>query len=331
MSGRHPATAARCHVGRRQTHDLDLVVVSNDQLALTFAPSVGGRLISCRFRGVEVLWHDPGLLDEDLRLSAPRSGWAVPDGTMASWTNLGGSKTWPAPQGWDHAEQWHGPPDPVLDAGSYALVVEVDDAGTAVVDLTSGVDPVTGVQITRTFRLPGVGAGFEQVSTFHNRTDRPITWSVWDVTQVDADPAHGADGVVVVQGRDAGPVEHLFAVEGDLAYTREAGAWTVPSQDAVGKLGFPTASGTLEWYRRDGLVLTLSTERRPGTYPDGGCPVELWLQHPLPGPVPALGGLEVTAHLVELELLSPLTTLRPGEAVDLATSWRFSGAVATPG
>ena len=37
------------------------------------------------------------------------------DGSLGAWKNYGGAKTWPAPQGWDNDQQWHGPPDPVLD------------------------------------------------------------------------------------------------------------------------------------------------------------------------------------------------------------------------
>lgn len=315
-----------CRVEHRRGHDLDLVVAANDEVVLTFVPSQGGRLISCRFRGRELLWHDPDLLDDDLVPVRPPSSWPEPDGTMASWTNLGGNKTWPAPQGWDDDGQWHGPPDPVLDSGAYAVEAGVDAEGTATVELSSGADPTTGVQVVRGFRLPAAGGTFEQVSTFHNRSARPVTWSVWDVTQVDADPAYAHDGVVLVDTlSEPGPPEHLFAVEGEVTYAHGDGGWRIPSQDAVAKLGFPDATGALEWRRRDGVTLRLETSRQAGTYPDGGCPVELWFQHPLPGPVDALGGLEVTAYLVELEVLSPLTTLAPGEHVSLTTTWRLGG------
>ena len=320
---------APSRVEHRSGHDLDLVVAANGEVVLTFVPSLGGRLISCRFQGREVLWHDPDLLDDDLVPLRPPSSWPEPDGTMASWTNLGGNKTWPAPQGWDDDGQWHGPPDAVLDSGAYAVEAEVDAEGTATVELKSRADPTTGVQVERRFRLPAVGSAFEQVSTLHNRSDRPVTWSVWDVTQVDADPASDHDGVVHVETLgEPEPPEHLFAVEGRIAYEHSADGWDVPSQDAVAKLGFPDATGALVWRRRDGVTLHLETSRCEGaTYPDGGCPVELWFQHPLPGPVDALDGLEVTAHLVELEVLSPLTTLAPGERVSLTTTWRLSSPV----
>jgi len=324
MSAPSSSAPGAARVEHRRTLDLDLVVVANADVVLTFVPAAGGRLVSCRFQGREVLWHDPDLLDADLVLAQPRASWPVPDGTMATWTNLGGNKTWPAPQGWDDDDQWHGPPDPVLDAGAYDVVTDVGVDGTATVKLTSGVDPVTGVQITRCFRLPAIGTTFDQVSVIRNRSERPVRWSVWDVTQVDADPLHGADGVVLVESlAEPGPVEHLFAVEGEVTYERGDRHWRVLSQEAVGKLGFPTATGTLEWRRRDGLTVQLKTSRRDGAYPDGGCPVELWLQHPLLEPVPTLGGLYVTAHLVELEVLSPLTTLVPGESVELNTQWHL--------
>ena len=42
--------------------------------------------------------------------------------TLVNWKNYGGAKTWPAPQGWDGAGQWPGPPDPVLDSGRYDFI-----------------------------------------------------------------------------------------------------------------------------------------------------------------------------------------------------------------
>lgn len=316
-----------CGVVRHHHDDLDVVVVSNDEIRLGFLPQLGGRLGSCHFRGTEVLWRNPDLLDDDLAPRRPLRSWPSPDGTMASWTNPGGNKTWPAPQGWQTVDEWHGPPDPVLDSGPYTLTSTLDEAGAATVELVSAIDPVTGIKIIRRFVLPATGTTFEQVSTFRNCSSRPVTWAVWDVTQVDTAAEHGADGVVSVESvGEPGAVEHLFALDGLVSYDRGPRSWTIPSQDVVGKLGFPGATGKLEYRRRDGVTLELATTRQSGAYPDGGCPVELWLQHPLPGVVPELGGLRVSAHLIELEVLSPLHRMRPGETTTLETSWRLGSS-----
>ncbi len=62
------------------------------------------------------LFVDPGLTGK-LFSAEENQG----DGTLAAWKNYGGDKTWPAPQGWETDDQWHGPPDPVLDSGRYTV------------------------------------------------------------------------------------------------------------------------------------------------------------------------------------------------------------------
>jgi hypothetical protein len=59
----------------------------------------------------------------------------------------------------------------VLDAGSYRARASVDAAGAAQLALTSAVDPVTGLQITRRFTLPASGTAFFR--TTRSRTAPP--------------------------------------------------------------------------------------------------------------------------------------------------------------
>src|SRR4051794_9265789 len=106
-------------------------------LRLGLVPELGGRLLSVRHRGVELLWRNPALLGDDLR------GEYTPNsGRMGDWVNYGGDKTWPAPQGWDDPDQWPGPPDPVLDSGPYTAVADGDT-----VTMTSAPDPRTGLRL----------------------------------------------------------------------------------------------------------------------------------------------------------------------------------------
>lgn len=317
-------TPAGASVTRHHHQDLDVIHLGNGELSLAFLPQVGGRLISIEIGGTEVLWRNPHHLDDRLRPRTPWTHWPRPDGSMGSWVNVGGSKTWPAPQGWSGSGEWPGPPDGVLDSGTYRAQASVDAAGAAHLTLTSAVDPVTGLQITRRFTLPSMGTAFFQTSSFANRSADPITWSIWEVAQVDTNPqdVRRPSGRIEVETvGDSEPVRMIEAV-GRLQYTVRSAMTDVPVQATVGKLGFPTAAGTVRWLRGDGLHLTMSTRRRPdATYPDGGCTAEIWLQYPIPEPLAEFGGLHPDAHLAELELLSPLEVIPPGGNSSMDIHW----------
>jgi hypothetical protein len=300
--------------------DLEVVRVCNDVLALSFLPEVGGRLISLEVAGAELLWRNPAWLTGDLSPTTPHQEWPTPDETMGSWANVGGSKTWPAPQGWEGADQWPGPPDPVLDAGAYALEITArPDA--VLICLTSEDDRRTGLCIRREFRVPAHGDSFSHVATLTNTSARRVRWSAWEVTQVAT--ALGGEIVVDVDSHEV-PLT-LLAAHGTPDSTTEAGRSHIPVLDVVAKLGFPHATGRVSWLRSDGARLAQEMRRENGAvYPDGGCPVELWLQHPMPAPLEELGGLQPDAHLVELETLSPLRDLEPGESTRHVVTWRCS-------
>ncbi|TNM63166.1 DUF4380 domain-containing protein [Streptomyces sp. NP160] len=315
---------AVCRLERQLLDDLEVLHVDTGPLQVAFLPQVGGRLISLRVGGVEVVWRNPTWLGGDLAPVRPHASWPEPDGTMGSWVNVGGGKTWPAPQGWSGPEEWAGPPDAVLDAGAYALEVDERPSGAVAVDLTSETDPVTGLQCRRRFTFTPGAAHFHQTASLTNRSDRPVRWAVWEVVQVDTRPtAAGARGTFWVPTSGEPEVHELMAVAGRPRTEPLRGGVVVPAQDAVAKLGFPTASGEVRWDRPDGAWLSLTTEvADPAVHPDGGCPVELWLQHPLPEPLAELSGLHPDAHLVEMEVLGPLVDLGPGETTTLHISWQ---------
>lgn len=325
---------------------LTLLTVQTPDLTLGFLPQLGGRLVSVRSRGREFLWHDPRLLDDALHPVSGGDGWvrraldpatdadATSDGTaatMADWLNPGGAKTWPAPQG-EGEGHWHGPPDAVLDGGEFSVEV-VEEPGVVQVVLTSAADAASGLSVTRTFHVPARGGSFVQTSQFTNVSDRPVTWSVWEVVQVDSSPGPDAEGAggrgeVVVGTERADPGVDLVQGTGPVTRTTTAGSTTVPVQDVVAKLGFRHADGAVD-FTRGGRTLRIAGTALPltegpdatGEHPDGGCRVELWLQHPVADPLPQFEGLRPDAHYVELELLGPLVTLAPGRSTALHLHW----------
>lgn len=280
--------------------------LDNGVLRLGVVPALGGRLLSLRHQGAELLWRNPALLDGDLRLldrATPRPN----SGRMGDWVNYGGDKTWPAPQGWDHDGQWAGPPDPVLDSGPYTVCFT--EGGLS---MTSGAEPRTGLRFTRTLTL-GAGASYTLGLTAENVSTRPVRWALWNVTQLPG----GGTVTAGLAGRREPAVVALVAGTGTPEYTVDGDRLVVPPQDVVGKLGVPGSAG---WVRCevDGASLTLSFDVDPeAEYPDEDSPLEVWLEHPLPSPLASLGDLDPPARIVELEVLGPLTTLAPGASTGL--------------
>lgn len=249
---------------------------------------------------------------------------------MGSWVNLGGSKTWPAPQGWLSENEWPGPPDEVLDSGVY-FFDQVDDVnGNMRVTMTSQEDARSGIQITRSFDIPATGPNFSQTNNFRNHTSKARTWSIWEVAQVATNllPNSEDKGYFLVECTHPAEPRILFHLVGDINFSSTDKYVKVPVQDAIGKIGFTNASGVLAWVRPDNLTLKMKFLPSLGaTYPDGGCSVELWHQYPLNAPMEKLGGLQPDANLVEMEILSPLHTIEPKQNVSLEILWSIEELV----
>ncbi|MEV6640064.1 DUF4380 domain-containing protein [Amycolatopsis sp. NPDC051371] len=263
-------------------------------LRLGLVPELGGRLLSLRHRGVELLWRNADLVDGDLH-----SDYTPNSGRMGDWVNYGGDKTWPAPQGWDGPDQWPGPPDPILDSGPYAVTADGDT-----VTMTSAPDPRTGLRLTRAFTI--LDDGYRLDLRAENVSERQVRWALWNVTQL---PGGGP----VTAGLRRPDVVALVAGTGTPEYTVDGDRLVVPAQDVVGKLGVPGSSG---WVTYGALTLSFDVDPA-GEYPDEGSPLEIWLEHPLPSPLAELGDLDPPARIVELEVLGPLTTLDPGASMSL--------------
>lgn len=314
-------TAANDAVRVRRTPTAygELITLDAGALTVTAAPGLGGRLLSVTLGGSEFLYRNPRLLDDDLTpLPGVRAG--PRDGPMADWLNWGGDKTWPAPQGWDGPGQWAGPPDPVLDSGPYTARVEQRD-GTAALVLSSGDDPRTGLRLERRIVLRPRSTAFGLHLTMTNTSAVERRWALWNVTQIagtpPASPA-GAEGVYLGRARSGRPSTVPLVAGTGRPQVLEAAADVlyVPHQDVVGKVGFPDSAG---WLAHVGPERTLAQgfTVHEGSYPDEGSRAEVWMECPLAEGLPHLGGLRPRDHVVECEVLGPLTTLAPGESAAL--------------
>lgn len=311
---------------------LRVEVVANDSLRLAFLPSLGGRLISLECEGTELLWRNPEYLDTELRTVKPRHTWRPLDGSMGSWANVGGSKTWPAPQGWGGPSEWAGPPDPVLDSGEWTFSSAERPDGSTRVTMISGDDPRSGLRVTREFMVPARGRYFRQRNTFTNTSKAPVLWSIWEVCQVDTAPFFAESTVPDGPGIEVGvtgaaePISMVEAAGRVTVAEPENGVRRVEVDEVVAKVAFTDATGLIRFTRPDGVVVTWHFAVPPGDYPDGGAQVELWMQYPTADPLYSLGGLHPTAHLVELEALSPLHRIASGGSATHVIDWSIDAS-----
>lgn len=317
----------------------EVVWLAAGGLTLGVVPALGGRLLALRVDGRELLYRNDGLIDERLhrRLDVER---ALPplDGTLGSWRNYGGDKTWPAPQGWSGPREWAGPPDPVLDSGPYAWSLEPEEGGErAALTMRSAPDARTGLTLTRRIVVEeSAQTGFTLELEMENAAaSQPVRWALWNVTQVRGagDPngglyvgVDGADAAIrganaADRGADAAIVP-LVSGTGTPAHEQVApGVVRVPDQDVVGKLGFPGASGWLAYAAGEHVLTQRWTITRDAPYPDEGSRAEAWLEHPLDAPIAHLGDLQPSERIVECEVLGPLVELAPGERASLTIAY----------
>jgi hypothetical protein len=299
------ATAPRTWVTHGR-YDVHWVAVG--ALVVGVVPTLGGRLLSVRLDGHELLWRNPALLNDDLQ---PVHGH-VPSpvaGSLGDWRNYGGDKTWPAPQGWSSGHEWAGPPDPVLDSGAYGVDVGTA-AGSIAITVTSDPDPRTGLQLRRTLTV-GDEHGFGLRLAALNSSADDVTWSLWNVTQLTG----GGTAEVAVGEMFTEPVALAIGTGIPSWQRTDSSTVRVGTQDVVGKLGFPHATGRLSYTREDlGMTWAFAVDD-DATYPDGGSRVEVWMEHPQPTPLANLDGLDPPDRIVECEVLSPTRTLAPGDTM----------------
>jgi hypothetical protein len=285
--------------------------LSNGLVSFSVVPEVGGRVMDLSLGNTHVFYTNPRL-----------RGKKIADASLGK--NYGGSKVWPGPQGWTSEQEWPGPPDPVLDCGEYAWEVMVrPDA--ARICLESAHDEYTGVTMRREIGVAGASSTVEVRHTMENTSPRPVRWSIWQVTQVDA--SKGLEIVI--------PATGFHQTFGDKPYpaarfNAEEKRVHVKYEDQVAKLAVEANQG---WFasldRSRGFVLAETFQITPGAaYPDGA-PVAFWVSghgtFTLHGDQvdmgTAPGGCD--PH-VETEIMSPLTELQPGEKCDFQTAWHLA-------
>lgn len=265
--------------------------LSNGTVELVFVPQIG-RVMRYGFVGdTNLLWENPALLGKTTDMTLAKT----------EWVNYGGDKLWPAPQ-----KVWGWPPDPMMDSGLQKVTITSDRR----LKLEAPISPKHKLQFVRVIKMDAEGTGVTFENRLINKSDKPAKWSVWQVTQVaNPDrlvlPLHKQGkfpaGYFVFQGSDPKP-ENIQVTGEEVSLTRNL------QQSA--KIGGDSPLGWLK-AERGNLSFEVSTKLQAGkNYPDDGCALEIYTN---PDPLP----------YIELELLSPLTEIKPQQTITFTTHWNL--------
>lgn len=302
------------HQLREQYKGWPVFSLANPWIRLQVAPELGGRIL-------QISLDDYPFLFENAALEGVMPG---PDGLgeEGAWLNFGGEKIWPAPQGWGLPGHWPGPPDPVLDSGAYTVDWE-DREGLR---LTSPVDPVTGLQISRTITVSDLKAEICINASFTNKGTDTREWSIWPVIQMNAgDLDYPGRYQVICPANPFSRFEDGYTVMHGVVNSPQfkrnsSGNVEIDFQYLIGKVGMDSVAGWMAYSdRTTGKVMVIRYNAYPqASYPENTS-VQVWTQgrgmiYSRNRITEFPGDVTVNPPYLEMELLGPLENLRPGTA-----------------
>ena len=277
----------------------DAVQMTNGVVDVVIVPAIG-RIMAYGFCGERnMLWHDPDLegvvVQEDIF-----------DQNELEWMNFGGDKVWPTEQRlFPVLNGFAWPPDPYLDAFSHHLKILNDGF-----EMISPVSPFCGAQVVRRIGMhPGqsritIEQELTKVQPAQKSNDEPIPLTIWNITQIPvpelvvfpiASDSRHEKGMMVWDIDDR--IHQNLSVDGTIGNFK-------PSKDFDQKIG-TDAENWLAALNGDIVFVESFTKERGGVYPDNHCTTEVYS----------------CPRYVELELLSPLKNLEPGESTSYTISW----------
>jgi hypothetical protein len=267
------------------------VQLSNGTVEVVIVPQIG-RIMRYGFvGGPNVLWNNAALSGKTTDLTS----------ASKDWNNYGGDKLWPAPQ-----DRWGWPPDRTLDSAPQT----VKKLANGHLLMTGQASKAAGIQFRREIALDPTGAVVTLTNTLINTGMEDVDWAIWEVAQID-DPTearlmlnkqgHFPTGYRV-WGDDPLQSDQFEQTETQLIMKR--------SPKISAKVGADAPNGQIEALV-SGIKFTFSAPYETGaTYSDQGCAQQIYTN---PDP----------AKYVEMELLGPLSPLKPKSARKFVTHWNL--------
>ncbi len=283
----------------------DCVCLSKGKLSLMIAPDIGGRIISLKYDGEEVLFVDEAKAGQRINLAGDVD--LIKIKRSLGFPIWGGDKTWVSPQ-----SNWlEGAPPLDLDSGQYELILKEN-----YIEMISPVDRETGMQIIREVSL----TESNQIvlnQTLLNKGEDDSYFGLWNVTQM----LHPFDlyfpakrSTVYGDQRFPASKKHLLTQEGE---------WVKIACDKMLEFKFgakiePGIAVALRHHEDSTLALVKRFDVDPqAKYPENHN-IEIYNSGQW--------------NYFELEVLGPLVELAPGEKTTHAQVWSVGKLVgrATP-
>jgi len=263
----------------------DAYRITNGEFQVVIVPEVARIMAYGPVRGENLLWVNEELTPE-------RHGGLTVEPSRTEWQNFGGDKLWPAPE-----KSWTWPPDWQLDRGRCRI--EVTAAGSLRQIGTPSLKH--GIRFEREITLAAEGSRLDIVQTAVNVSDKPVTASIWDVTQVRSDCVGfvplgpGAS----LRTNAGGPPDEQWQRLGDMLLLKPSG-----------KNGKVFISGPPGWLGcKRGDMVYLKCFEMPST----------------PPPEPETPREVYTSNIgyIELESVGPAVNLKPGETTTVKETWHL--------
>lgn len=224
-----------------------------------------------------------------------------------SWHMYGGHRLWHSPEASPRTYQ----PDGVM--------VPFEDRENSIV-LRPPVEEATGIQKELEVSLDATGTGVLLTHRLTNRGVWPVCLAAWAITVM----APGGVEVLPQSRADTGLLPNRCIALWPYARMDDpricwGGRFTVLHQDpsikAPFKVGLTNHAGWAAYFNRHTAFIKQFSFLPGSVYPDFGMNFETY----------------TTDFMLEMETLSPLQTLEPGESVEHLESWQLIGDVSYPG
>lgn len=264
--------------------------LDNGVIEAVVAPEIG-RLMHLSLKGQEnVIWVNTKLLGTRL------------DGRQTAWINLGGDKSWPAPEAeWGRYtgdKTWFPP------RGFDGLPATAHATNNGLM-LISALDPHFGIRVVRHFEP----APRQPVLTVRTRYEKvagpPLKVGIWIITQL-TDP----EQIFIPLPGITSVTQSCVALSRTLppSLSLVNNGWLALRRDLRESYKIGTPAHTLIWAGSETVVRIDSPRIANAEYPDRGSSAEVYTNG---------GELEY----VELEMLGPLHTLAPGQTLSQTNTY----------
>jgi hypothetical protein len=269
--------------------------LANGQIEAVVVTAIGPRIVDLRAAGGPNLFH--------VR-DAEAGGRGEPE-----WVFRGGWRLWIAPE---KRETTY-----ALDNAPCAAEV----IGGTTLRVTGPAQPAAGIQKVIDVTLDPGAPRLRLVSHIRNITDRPLTYAAWSLSvmrpggrafvplDVGALAAFDATRMLRLWSyAELGDPRYRFGhrlVQIDQGTVRPAPPGQSGRRDDESKIGVDSAQGWAAYLLDRTLYLKRFPHDPAGTYPDGGATIEIYS----------------SAEFLEVEQLSPLTIIQPGEAIVFPEDW----------